>query len=826
MFCNCTSDPVRLIYYGYFASTPTRPQTAFSIPLVQLHHQIWQFSTISATAMMEAIVAFHDSRSKERLTVRTGKYTSRNLRRPFTQAIDLHRRILTLQSKIHDDLLEVRTVDKWAAKCPRCFGPSHGEYKESPDEPDVILAMDGNFQQRHQIHASKDTPLDSDYPTSFLPPAEIEKSASTLQQSENQVKDLKTACSDSHTAANDVRNSTSWDRCDDTGLFAAACRHDVPLKFVNIYQSGEKLYYPVAILDHLLTQLPGKKFGVLYDIGCHLKVHIQKRNLLSKHEGRLSYATSVFHAYAHQWRCQIFFNPRFIALFGLSDGEGLERVWSHLSNLVSALRISTRLHRLLSIHWRAAFFSQKTTEGSGMWLMRRLENALEVLSQSRATLQQLEVVRSTSHPERRYTEEFFRIQWQLERAAYTTEKVTEHEMQLALARLLCLEEELDNFWRAPGLQLSPEQALIRLQTQQKLEASFMEQRAKIGRTDTIRLSNDAAENKQLLKVWYSKYDVRVKYLALCAEKRPLEDSRVPGKKSKLGTHGKTALLAALRKHAAKLFQAVKTYNQRLYEFKNRFPNSNFTPGLMVYSDLFKMDSDDEFWNDGLFTNAGEPWATDRHTQQGMRQLAYKERALEEIRRIGWEVRRSMRWATQRYQQLFDIVHDFYVNDDLILNPPEGSAIERLLEHPTFQVLRRWDQPTAAAALFYNHFTAHIHLMELWDADFLNVFAQTPRQEGDIPLLHKWNFQMQCIRRFHKDHRISWVLGDYLNFVESHPLAATEEPPEFINHEEEEEEDIGDEEDEEDQWIKTLDDEALRLVLHADGLESNENVGPE
>lgn len=130
-------------------------------------------------------------------------------------------------------------------------------------EPDVIIAMDGNFQHRHQTYASKDLPQEDNYPSSFLLPSQIKIHASNFHQTDQQAKGVKVstffnqyhekktlttdlhkrtqnACSDSHTAANDVRNSSSWDWCDDTGLFACACRHDVPLKFANLYQTGEK----------------------------------------------------------------------------------------------------------------------------------------------------------------------------------------------------------------------------------------------------------------------------------------------------------------------------------------------------------------------------------------------------------------------------------------------------------------------------------------------------------------------------------------------------------------------------------------------------------
>jgi hypothetical protein len=36
-----------------------------------------------------------------------------------------------------------------------------------------MIAMDGNFQQRHYAYASKDEPREEQYPQSFLPPSKI-----------------------------------------------------------------------------------------------------------------------------------------------------------------------------------------------------------------------------------------------------------------------------------------------------------------------------------------------------------------------------------------------------------------------------------------------------------------------------------------------------------------------------------------------------------------------------------------------------------------------------------------------------------------------------
>jgi hypothetical protein len=79
------------------------------------------------------------------------------------------------------------------------------------------------------------------------------------------------------------------------------------------------------------------------------------------------FGTSVFHAYVHEWACQVKYNPRFNPWWGLSDGEGLERLWSFLSSLVSQLRVTTRLHRLSRIQARADYHSDQLMNESGTY---------------------------------------------------------------------------------------------------------------------------------------------------------------------------------------------------------------------------------------------------------------------------------------------------------------------------------------------------------------------------------------------------------------------------------------------------------------------------
>ncbi|KAG0143617.1 hypothetical protein CROQUDRAFT_677712, partial [Cronartium quercuum f. sp. fusiforme G11] len=127
------------------------------------------------------------------------------------------------------------------------------------------------------MYSSKDMPTEANYPSSFLCPSQITKQPDLCTKTEAQAKDLKVTCSDSHTAANDSWTASSFKNvCDDNSIFGMACWHDIPLKFINIYNSGEKLHYPVSILADLLHNHPGHQVGVLYNIGCHLDAHIKK----------------------------------------------------------------------------------------------------------------------------------------------------------------------------------------------------------------------------------------------------------------------------------------------------------------------------------------------------------------------------------------------------------------------------------------------------------------------------------------------------------------------------------------------------------------------
>ncbi|KAI6146782.1 hypothetical protein BKA82DRAFT_4330312 [Pisolithus tinctorius] len=80
--------------------------------------------------------------------------------------------------------------------------------------------------------------------------------------------------------------------------------------------AGEKQHYALALIKSLFSHLPDDfHIGLLYDIG-------------------------FFHAFGHQWACQLIYHPRKQEGFGLSDGEGCERFWSSIKPLIPSLQVS------------------------------------------------------------------------------------------------------------------------------------------------------------------------------------------------------------------------------------------------------------------------------------------------------------------------------------------------------------------------------------------------------------------------------------------------------------------------------------------------------
>ncbi|OAV86295.1 hypothetical protein PTTG_05698 [Puccinia triticina 1-1 BBBD Race 1] len=203
----------------------------------------------------------------------------RDLRQCFSSAVLVYRELQKLNTQLIQNTLGLTNQQKMAVgTCPACFGPSKktGSHRLSAVDNRLILSLDGNFQHRHHKLASKShLPLIT--PAIFVQPSELEEVHSYISEQERLHKVPKKAdrCVDSHKAANDSRNETTWKACDDTGLMGSCCRHDSVIYLANIHQTGETRALPLTILKRILEAIePDRPVGVLYDIGCSLDKYI------------------------------------------------------------------------------------------------------------------------------------------------------------------------------------------------------------------------------------------------------------------------------------------------------------------------------------------------------------------------------------------------------------------------------------------------------------------------------------------------------------------------------------------------------------------------
>lgn len=147
-------------------------------------------------------------------------------------------------------------------------------------------------------------------------------------------------CESSFKAADEKREKASTDFFEDTALMALLCRHDRVLFLINMHSAGEKQFNVIALLETFYQHVPlDIRAGLLYDISCMTERSWKKWGFLSRFFDRLTFAVAVFHAFGHEWACQLLYHPRKRRGFGFTDGEGCERFWHSISHLIAHLRI-------------------------------------------------------------------------------------------------------------------------------------------------------------------------------------------------------------------------------------------------------------------------------------------------------------------------------------------------------------------------------------------------------------------------------------------------------------------------------------------------------
>ncbi|KIJ31905.1 hypothetical protein M422DRAFT_266403 [Sphaerobolus stellatus SS14] len=351
---NCTLIAKSLVHSGFFPCSPVQPTTAFSFEILQsyvtlnpeliysvalfqhslvkgLREHGFRFSSKEPFKYLlpDALIWFDAMKYEVELRIRRIIHSADT----FAQGL-LAPSMSTPQQSTKPPESPSQYADIHLRQlCPACFGQQ--QWGGNPEVlPDVHVAIDGNFTHRHYASVADDPMLISlSDPSIWLMEGELEMAKKYVQERQDhthgvgrQQAHVPTGsldeCKNSHNAARDRGDEASEGVMASKGLMAMVCRHDVPLIICDIVTPGEQRFYAIALIQKLANR------------------SIAKHNLIPDIAPRLSLATAAFHAYAHQFCCQVVFNPRKRVGFGMTNGEGNERIWALSKDTIGSERIS------------------------------------------------------------------------------------------------------------------------------------------------------------------------------------------------------------------------------------------------------------------------------------------------------------------------------------------------------------------------------------------------------------------------------------------------------------------------------------------------------
>ncbi len=309
--CNCGLWPGHLTGRGYFPGSPKKPTVAFAICLTAICSQVVSQGPFTKQGFIDCWLRFLGETSSDEV---------KPMDKQWLAALGVFPRM--------KEIAETRCspVRKLESLCPSCFYQNNDV---------VVLCLDGNFAHKRFIGKGTEAAEPSTRNSSiFLPNITL-----PARQIKRHKESINTLCTSNFVADSDSKKS--WSAFDENGIMIATCRHDIPLRALNIVKSGENYAYPAALIASIVEDAAcPPKVIVCYDVAC--KFAATAKSLLPTETFlRLEFVVPSFHIRAHNFVCMLKFHTYYNANCGLTDGESCERVWAGLRHLVSSGRYSS-----------------------------------------------------------------------------------------------------------------------------------------------------------------------------------------------------------------------------------------------------------------------------------------------------------------------------------------------------------------------------------------------------------------------------------------------------------------------------------------------------
>ncbi|KAJ7872677.1 hypothetical protein B0H14DRAFT_3563287 [Mycena olivaceomarginata] len=461
-------------------------------------------------------------------------------------------------------------------------------------------------------------------------------------------------CEASFKAADETRQKASSQFYSDTGLMALLCRHDRVLWLVNMHSAGEKQFNVWLLLETLMQHLPlDIVVGILYDIACQAERSARKWGFLGRYIDRLRFAVSVFHAFGHDWPCQVVYHPLKCEGFGFSNGEGCERFWHSISHIIAHLCISGYHHRLYTL-------DSQVKQGEEANLFKLAEwNQCRTLFSKKKRVEAEHQLKKSGH-----SKEFLKAQWKEQVKAQTkpAPRRSKTRGEKAVATVI----ELRNTTKAQKVELKDCEAALCAATDDGDDDALADAkmardnaRAMLLKTQDRLRRNEAAlgvdEKVQLQKHTKSKFfqlrfDARVKKIRLRNLLRARKFEWERAEQHKLRSHTE----AAIKRRQPKINNLVREYNKICDAIGDeirgrRAPARTIPPERIDMWTLYALDVDDSIWQDvGWKTTKIEG---DDVVHSGIRAMLQLARADEEDIMLRKEARGLRIWFIEEWEVL-------------------------------------------------------------------------------------------------------------------------------------------------------------------------------
>ncbi|KAI8136836.1 hypothetical protein BJV82DRAFT_661695 [Fennellomyces sp. T-0311] len=225
IFCDCRSDVETLLHHHLFPSSPSQPRVGFHLKLLEFYSVLRVKGHVACQAFGNTYASVRNYKDPDQL------------RKSLANAFFVYREMLAI--------IQTRLTTKYESLVPKFPCPVCPEDQKT-------VTLDGNFQLRRR--KANDNDMKKPIPREFFLADNVQDKfewITSKSTASNTNPDEKNLCKSVYKAAELTYTSQNYSKFHERGVVGCLCVHNIPLAFTNIYESGEKYKYALAILDIL-----------------------------------------------------------------------------------------------------------------------------------------------------------------------------------------------------------------------------------------------------------------------------------------------------------------------------------------------------------------------------------------------------------------------------------------------------------------------------------------------------------------------------------------------------------------------------------------------